>query len=258
MIVLDRKHPLTRGLLMDVALIERGGSVVRNTVNGGQGTISDGTWAKGSYGWYLSFDGSGGYATWDDRPYFGRLQYITVEILMSVAGGGGGNYGGFFALGDNAAGDDWFGLQFDNYSSGWGMRINTMYDDRERVWSIPNPTLNQWDHYVFLYDHTNYANTPVVIKNGRPITVTDRYSGSWTNPLTVDTFRLARTLWTGGDQTGNVKIAYCRLWNRILPLQSARSLYGNPWQIYKRWNSTDMKWIGKAITGVTRRIFSVT
>lgn len=247
MIILNKSHPLTNGLIFDTQFIEKGGSTASNIVRNDKGAITGATWAKGPYGWYLSFDGTGDSLFYNDKVYFGNLPYLTVEIFMNVQGGGGGNYGSFFSLADNTAEDDWFGLQFDSYSAGWGMRINTHYDDRERVWSIPFPTLNVWDHYVFIYNHTNYANTPVVYKNGVPITVTDRFSGAWVNPLTVDSFALGRNYYTGGDQTGNVRIGYARLWNRMLTTHEAKDLYSNPWRIYRKWPTFMYK--GKVTAG---------
>jgi hypothetical protein len=111
------------------------------------------------------------------------------------------------------------------------------YTDRERVWSLPYPTIRKWTHYVIAYDHTNKDNTPLAWIDGIPASLTSRFDGAWAVTINADDFIIGNEeggITVGSDQNFGGQIAYIRYWNRMLTGAEARALYEDPWRIYER------------------------
>lgn len=222
---IDWRFPITRGLVFDGHPFK--GAPV-DLVHNLKGVYTDTTVGVRRYGKAALHTAS---ATtkqvFTNVPGIGSFPYMTVEVLTQMTGGGNSNVGGLFALHDKVNSSTWFGVANDTYSGGWGLRLNTFYPAREKVWSIAYPTLNVFSHYVFIYDHTNKNNAPEVIKNGVYVgTPSDRFDQAWTKTIVADTITIGSG-WGG-------QIAYARVWNRLLKRREASQLYANPYHFYKK------------------------
>lgn len=232
--ILDKLHPLTRGLVFDVPLFEGSGSVAREFLRKYKGTIVNPTWSTSHMGKVLNFNGAGRGVTFTNIPALQAFNYLSVEFYLYRLGAGGDGYGTVFDFGDSTTERSWLNMQNDNYDGGWGMRINTFYTNREKVWSVDYPSNNIWHHYVISYDHTNKDNVPLVYKNAVKIAVTNRFDASWTQTINSNDLSIGRSFETGGDEYFGGYIAYFRLWKRILRPDEVAQLYVNPWCIYKK------------------------
>lgn len=231
--VIDWKHPLTKGLVFDCPMLELGGSPI-DLVTEKQGVRTGATGTVGKYGRALDFNSSGRSVEFTSHPLLSTFDHITLELAIKYDGSGGGNYGNAFNLGGSASSPPWFGVENDNGTSGWGIRLNCYYDSVERVWSFPYPGDSLWHHYVIRYDHTNSANTPVVYKDGVQQSVTSRWNAGWSETISVSHCKVGNSYYTGFSQYWGGPIAHCRLWKRLLTTKEMRDLYVNPFQFYKK------------------------
>lgn len=225
--ILDRQNPMTRGLVLDCPLFERGGTVAHDLAQNRPGTIvtlGTGAWETGLYGADLLYGASNAESVdFTTLANTNSQTTLSVETLWYATGLGGGSLGRLFAKGNTSQA---YLLAFMDTSTlmeiwtGWGS---------QGIWTIPI-TENAWHHMVVTYNFSSTANTPVVYMDGVQITATLNSTPSGAAPVDDTNFSIGNRL--AHDRSWAGKISYCRIWNRILNAQEAKALAANPWCIY--------------------------
>lgn len=239
--IIEWDDPLTRNLVLDVPFTERGGVKPYDVVSGIRGSMQ-GTpsWKDTKHGRVVDFSsGADSQVGFLSHPKLGKFTAITVEFAIYMLDGGGTNYGYIFAHEEDSQNKHWFGMGLDNWTSGWGLRIDAPDDSTDRAFSVPYPEIRKWEHYVVTYDHSSTSNIPIVYKNGVPISVTDRFNGAWVLSTTPTDFVIGNeegAIGIAANQNFGGYISHLRYWNRILTAGEARSLFENPWRIYEQPN----------------------
>lgn len=228
---LNRSHPLAQGLVFDAPLFEGAGLKTNDIVNNVAGTItsSGATWEGGQFGIDLDFSAAASKVSFATPSTVNGLIQLSVELYFYKRGNGGSAFGllfgkknsttSYFAIYNNDGGTDAISL-----AAGWSTTSGQ--------WWTAAPSLNAWHHLVVTYSFTSTSNNPTIYRNGINQAVT-RFGTPAGSPLSDDTVLLignnnASTLnWDG-------KIAYTRIWNRILSAQEVAQLYAHPFQIYKK------------------------
>lgn len=226
---IDWKNPITRGLVFDASLSERGGTVAYDGVAKLNGTItaSGATWETNPFGPGLAFSAAASGVQYT-VPTNSRLESMTkmsYETLFLCSGLGGTSVGRFFEKGSTN------GYMAPFVTSSTVVEIFVGFSTTAGVWTFPY-VQNVWTHMVITYDNTSVANNPKVYLNGLPVTVT-----TGTAPVgTILADDATMSIGNNSAATRNFagKIAYTRAWNRILQLGEARMLATDPWGIYRQ------------------------
>lgn len=232
---IDWSNPLTRGLQMDWILSEGGGSP-RDLVANAKLILNNSDWTHQYGDTGLRFDNTGEYArvsTLPPRQQFTR--FVTIEVdFTRDSGGSGTGYGTLCGLGQNGTfgGRIWL-LENDNGEVGWGQTFQVWWNSQPGIWSIPIPASGKRHHLVVMYDGGSTSNVPIFILNGVQQTVTSRLGASGSLRTGGSHYALGNNAEAGGTWDGNVYRN--RVWNRMLTLKEARSLYTNPYQIYQQY-----------------------
>ncbi|MFZ5985502.1 MAG: LamG domain-containing protein [Bacillota bacterium] len=230
--VLDRKNPLTRGLVGCWSFFEGGGTTVRDiSGNGNTGTLlpagSGPTWTTGKFGNALSFDGTDDYVEFSDNSAtdFGATDSFTFLLWVKtnqtpswearfITFRVGGSQP-LIDIGVNSNGT--FGLQRARSSSGSGDEVGLATTN-----SYNN---GQWHHFAVvrdvsadkfrLYVDANLDGEKIDSTTGHFDTATKRlgyyYDGQYYNGL----------------------IDGVQIYNRALTSAEIRALYANPNIIYR-------------------------
>lgn len=248
--VLDTKDPLTKGLVIEapIALSKGGVGAPQDLITGLRFSVGGSPQQRSNilYGRATDISTSGQYYYISPHPLLSSFSYMTAQIIIvRDSAGSGTGYGSMFHHNDdvNSGTTDWFSMENDNGDAGWGTRINTMYTNVERVWSIPYLTNGQWSNIVVSYDHTNSSNTPFALKNKGVEAITDRFNGGWTRTIDAKRIGIGSRAGSGSWDGG---IALFRYWKRKLTPQEMWRLQADPWCFYKRRNSFSL---GKVPSG---------
>lgn len=229
---IDWSNPITRGLVFDAPLIEKGGSSPVDLVYKQKGSFTNTpVWGVSAGGSGLSFTGHD-----TDRVTFNTLapqnnvHRISVEILF-VADATPSDGDRLFHKGQSAgAGARYF--QAGEWVNGQGLFVAGDWSGNQGAWRTPLPSTGVLHHYVVTYDDTSTSNDPIVYLDGQRQTVTEVVTPSGTR--SADT----SSLWIGNSYTGSFswkgKIYYTRYWNRILTHREVLELKRNPYQIYQK------------------------
>ena len=237
--IINRQHPLARGLQMDWLLDEGGGFTIRDLVTRAKMTASGTgvTWANrfGDYG--VDIDSSGEYLRITgapsvyDIPTHGKFS-LEVEFTRDSAGSGTG-YGTIAGAGQGTSfGDRVWLFENDNGDTGWGQAFQVWWDGQPGIWSIPYPSAGKKHHLVVIYDAGSTSNHPIMILDGVKQTVTQRLNPAGTLRRNITTVAIGNNAEAGGTWDGNVY--RLRQWNRLLSLREALSLYANPYRLYQQ------------------------
>lgn len=227
--VLNRKHQITRGLVFDMPLYEKGGTTVHDIAGGTTGTLTNGpTWVYGANKWTKSSvnmnGGDSKVISFTKATKVDNLTRLSLEFVCNRNTCTG--YERIFFKGNN----EYWSLANNNGETGWGIAFAAVFTGGYNVWSIPYPD-SLPHHYILTYDGTNAAGAVRVWKDGVEQTVTNRATngGSWTG----DT---AGVLGVGGNvgasESWRGKMFFARIWNRVLIPAEVRKLMDDPWCIY--------------------------
>lgn len=222
-------HPITRGLVFDAPLFERGGIVANDIVGKMKGTItaSGATWEVGQYGPDLNFSATASNVNYT-VPTGSALESLTqmsYEALFYYAGLGGSSLGRVFEKGST---NGYFLVYADTTTL---LQLFSGHSTTNGNWTI-GAIENAWTHMVVTYDNSSVSNTPVVYINGTLVTVT-----AITAPVgsvLADDATMSIGNNSGGTRNWNGKISYTRAWSRILNRSEVIDLAANPWCIYKQ------------------------
>jgi len=249
MLVHDKRNSLTRGLVFDLPLFERGGTVMRDLVFKKQGAVTGGSWAIGPNGPYMVFTDSTNVITFTTVAQQQNLTNLSIEVLFKPTSHVDAGTGDprIVRKGSTATGEVWT-LQTTNtnnnsfsFSYGWSTTSG--------LWIAPN--FSAWDeivtHICVTYNNSSTSNAPKMYQNGELVsnTVSSAPSGS----ILTDDNNLYVGNRQAGDRGANGGLYYVRIWNRILQASEVKNLYNNPWQIYVQPNRLpilDIMSLGKA------------
>lgn len=242
--LLDRNHPLARGLQLDWLLNERGGTTVRDKVKNTDANITNASWTNEKGGWGIDTNATNEFTRVTDLPASQQLQshnLVSVEIMFTRdSGGSGTGYGCLFNHANgNAFGNRIWMIENDNGSGGWGVVWQTWFGSQPGIWSVPYPTVGEVVHWVIVYNGNSTANDPIWYQNGVQIATTERLTPS-------GTFRSGGSYMTIGNSSEGTNgvwdgiVFHARVWNRLLTSKEARELYKNPYQIYRKPGVLDL------------------
>lgn len=232
--VINRGHPLVRGLVFDAPFFEGAGALTEDDLIpdlqlAGVIAASGATWDKNLYGIDLDFSAAASAVTYTTPASVNGLQGgpMSIETLQYQRGTGGGGFGRLAQKATTNA-PEWFLYAGDNSSSDLGFEAGFTTAVGDWSWVI---TQNVWSHCVLTYDGSNLANVPKFYLN----TIPQTQEGAGSQP--TGSPRASTTSLTIGNRPDairnyNGKILYFRIWNRILTPKEVYDLYTNPFRIY--------------------------
>lgn len=233
-LVLDKRNPLTNGLVFNLPLFEGGGSPYV-LLGGTRATTINGTptWTKTAYGKVMDFTPANGTQAVTGTTYstLTSINYVSIEALVYVRSAHATNMDRIFQKGNPST--DRFTLGIANGAT--GITFNVGGSVTAGSWKFSGSDLNNWVHCVFTYDWSNVANVPTGYRNGKLESLTTVAALGGTFNADEAGFGLGNRSAATFDRGIDAQIAYVRYWNRILTATEVKNLYSNPWQIYRRW-----------------------
>lgn len=226
---LNRNNPITKGLLFDAPLFERGGTTTQDLASRLSGALvaSGATWETNFYGADLDFSAAASSITWTTPASLNTLGFLSIEVLFTLRGAGGGSLGRAIHKKNNATG------RFQIQAGSSQIRFVVGGSTSSSAWGITQPTLNTWHDYIVTYDGTtSFVNdVPVVYLDGKKQTLATSTQpvGTWV----ADDTNMYIGNTGAGTRNWDGKIALVRVWNRILNDQEAKILGQNPFGLYE-------------------------
>lgn len=236
--VLNKQHPLAKGLAIDFPFKEFGSQRIRDTVSNSEGIfVNTPTWLRDKNGYGVDFDANTEYIqdlTLNNNQV-NPGNKVTIQVIATRDSGGSGTGYGTLIAKRNATADPsgrvWE-FENDNGNGGQGMAFQFWFSTQLGKWTIPYPTAGAIQNWIVSMDGGSTSNDPVWWNDGVPLTVTERVTPSGT----------ARTdgkiIQIGNHSAGYVdawdgKVYLVRVWNRILSTQEKQAITRDPWQIYQ-------------------------
>lgn len=238
--IIDWGNPITKGLVFCMPLSEGAGQKPMEITTNTPGSFAGSplpVWGKNLYGTRLRYDGAGsggGAVYWTAKSKNRGLLVYTVEAIINMTGGGGGNAGTYFRNTDNT--NTMMTLRCWDGSAN-SISFTHRFTIQSPTWRITGLTAGVTYHIVVSYDANNTSNVPTMYVNGRSVSYTTFASPSGTADAVSDTQYIVGNI----NQTGNVgtrtwqgDINYVNMWNRILTPTEVKQLYTDPWCIYQK------------------------
>lgn len=229
-------NPVTKGLVFDAPFWEGAGTFVEDDASPLEevlGILTSATWDKNFYGTDLDFSAAASRVQFTTPSAVNALPALSVEVLFYFRSLGGGSLGRVVNKGPGTGvTTPWFIFtdtgNFLTFSSGYATSTDNYRGSASLV-------ANTWNHAIFTIT-MGIGNAPILYFNGVNTSVSRTATGLGA-AATDDT-----NLYIGNraDSTRALdgKIAYTRIWNRLLTPTESRSLYVNPWQVYAEPNRT--------------------
>jgi len=234
--ILDTNNPITTGLVFDVSLFEKGGTVARDLALLRKGTLSNSpSWKTGQFGANLLFTDSTNKLGFTSTPKQDSLTDLSIETLV-------------FVKGTNAASDARIIHKGNGDNKRWDLSIVASSkvefvavwnngSDQEADWDTTSGlTTNRWYHIVVTYSFGSTANVPIIYVNAVPAAFSNIGASPAGSPVADGTDIIVGNRVTSLTKGFNGNISYVRYWNRILNKNEVKELYDNPWRIYKQLN----------------------
>lgn len=231
--IINKNHPITRGLVLDVPQIERGSTTVTDIVGKIKGTFANApTWTQGMYGSEINFGTGLGtqMINFTLLANQSNLTNITVEQILNLTSNTLQFQRGFM-LGTVATPRLTFEDVSTNHAGQWGVSFD--WSGGETIYGCTQPPIGR-THIIVTYSFGSTANIPSVYYNGIPQTMSLLF-GTVSGTPNVDnsTFTIGNSP-TGDNESLDGSVVYTRMWNRILNQSEIKQLASNPWQIYKQ------------------------
>lgn len=242
-------NSLTKGLVFDAPLWEGAGTVTEEDASPAGlevvGTIiaSGATWNKNFFGTDLDFSAAASSVSFANTPASMNALVGTpfsFEALVLERNTGGGGVGRIFHKTAANPNGSWQVFTGNTAANQFNFQV-TYTANGIWTWSNALPT-GVWVHVVVTYDGRSLSNVPTGFINGVKTAPDISVQPTGSPTITEDTFA-----YIGNRQNAlrnwNGKIAYVRVWNRLLADTEAQSLYQNPWQIYLKPNLNLSYWL---------------
>lgn len=221
-------NPITKGLIFDAPFFEKATLKPRDAVVGNDSstlTLGVGGYTVKTQGVAMNYDNaSGTNLFWNTRAFQDNLTVYSFETLIYILGTGGGGLGRLFVKGNGNAP----GYIMSNISA-TDLAINIQTVTTNGQWIAAVPSSNVWHHIVFTLNEA--AQPAIIYVDGKPQTLTTNTTSAGARAGE------SAHLYVGNTQSGlrgfNGYMAYFRQYNRILTPNEVRSLYANPWQVYR-------------------------
>lgn len=231
---IDWKHPLTYGLIFDEPLFERGGNPDEDILDRLIGTNVAATWVDDKFGSALDFSGATSRIAYTSPARMNNLAQVSIEALVMIRSTGGGGLGRICQK--LSGGTGYFQFYCDNTNT--SLDFAAARSTANGVWRAPLPSLNVYHHVVATYDTGSVSNTPSIYVDAVSQAIT-------VNTTPIGTMLADDTNFWIGNRNDNLRnwdgrIAYLRLWNRILNQTEVQELYENPFRIYRRSNTSGL------------------
>lgn len=231
-VILDKRNGLTRGLVFDLPLFEKGGVAPRDTVGKLIGTLSGPTWVMTPYGKVLDYSAADSTPTlnFTTPTNINNMNLVSIETLILIRVAGASNDR---IVSKGATSNSWFQFATNttdllDFNTSWNGGLNF----GEWTFSVG---YGLWRHVVVTYDGTSSANVPIAYVNGKSVTLTTVTSPSGSRDADTTSLGIGNRSEGVANRSINGQIAYVRMWNRILTAGEVSDLYSNPWEIYRRW-----------------------
>ena len=220
--VLDRSHPLTKGLGACYPFFERGGTTLHDiSGRNNQGTLINmnpaTTWVRTPYGWGLDFNGIDDFVNCGNNSSLDIISNKTISVLAKIPATT--NYQRMISrAGPNVS--PWYGYQFIIFNDG-KLSYTAGYPSHDWKFSNTRWDDNKWHLFV------------IIISNGTLTFYVDgRSDGSvaiGNGSTGVYDFKIGQ--WEGNYLKGTIAAA-C-IWNRGLTNNQIIQLYTDPWALYR-------------------------
>ena len=218
--ILDRSHPLAKGLVACYPFFERGGARLRDiSGSNNHGTLTNmdpaTAWGKTPRGYGLNFDGINNYV--NVPTLIVGAKPLTMSMWVKYT-----NYGGMFFGQSNANSGVGFGIYLD-----WGFYGGIVSGGQwpNGIGPVTPPILGEWTLVTITIDAINgtklYYNN--VLKHSNTSIPANQIN---TTPVTIGYITPWSLYYTGG-------IGEFYYWNRTLLIKEIATLYADPWSIYR-------------------------
>jgi Concanavalin A-like lectin/glucanases superfamily len=228
--MLNRGHPLARGLVGCWLMNEGGGNQVYDlSGNGATGTLNmDTKWQPGNKGSALYFDGTGDYVNipyYNDKPFLGE---ITISVWAMISSGSAYRHFVGKHLSSGSINNP-FDFRTDNSTTQKMSLVRaSLYHSKE--WLGPNVILGKWCNYVVAAP-TLIDASPVFYLNGKS---SDGLPSSGTGTGSPTGSNAPIRIGSRADGVVNMLgfISSVQIWNHALTASEIMSLYREPFQMF--------------------------
>lgn len=225
-------NPLTKGLIFDMPMSERGGTAPVDLVSKIRGAFNaTPTWITSIYGPTLDFSGSSGSnaVAFVAPSYLNSLKQMSLEFIVRIRTFDATNN---VVLIEKGADATVFFRITQNAGVSGEIKLLVGYATTNNQTKITGLNLNQYYHMIVVHDLTvsNYLTTFYV--NGVKVTSTSTATGSGTQQTDTTALTLFDRNTFGRSMDGS--LIYMRIYNILKNAQEAKQLALNPWQTYVR------------------------
>lgn len=229
-------NPLTEKLAFDAPFWEGAGANTKEIARKLNGSIvaSGATWDKNLFGTDLDFSAAASsvnYTTPEDLNSYGDA--FTIEVLALIRSAGVNGLGRVIqkTSGTTDTATLW-NLRQDGGTNALNFIIGFSGGAKGAACSFTADS--KWHHWVFSCTSlsTKATGTVTIYKDGVTQTLSLDNAGSGT--ISADDTNLYIGNRSSNNRNIDAKISYVRLYKRALSARDVKSLYANPWRIYKR------------------------
>lgn len=221
-------NPITKGMLLDASMHEKGGPFVLDIVNRNKGVITSAVWTSDLFGPCLAFSSATRLQMKSSAILSGRTNFTIAALMRPTSATQGTSAGKLYSERNAAAGNDIISLDYSG----------TVFQDKMQfTYRDDANTLNQPQATTLIV--TARWSYVVVTKQGTALTFyINGINAGIATLTTTDTLTNSVVCQIGNDpRDGNSsffgKIASVRLWGRAISSKEVKQLYSNQFQIYQ-------------------------
>lgn len=230
--IINWNNPITKGLVFDMPLFERGGTSPIDIVSKGKSAFAGTSpvWSNPRlFGTALTFANNTNITSFTSPATQNSLSQITVEALVFPTSTNGDSR---IIHKGSSTGVKYFDLALITGNKfEWAAGFSTADDAFD---SPAVSALNLWYHVVVTYVFGTLGVFPLMYINSIPQTLT-RVNGSGSVATDTTELNIGNRTAAGGSTKGWVgDMTYLRIWKRVLSQTEVKQLYTSPFQIYSK------------------------
>lgn len=237
--ILQRHHPLTRGLVAAWPMDDAGGKIVRDAAGTNHGTAqANGKWGPGpSGGTAMTLNGSSDYVNMGEESalQFIKTNSFTISALVNLAALTEEGYINYIY--SNYLPDDYSGVEFATLYNGTLVGVIGFYnpaDGWHRLGALTaSGVINNGTWYHAVYVHRSTAADFLYVDGVDKTSTTFTDSSAFTYSANHTVYIGARDYVMDSRYMGKGTIQDVRIYNRALSAAEVAEIYRDPWAIYR-------------------------